>query len=223
MTPDKLRKALPLAVAGLVVILAVLVYKDFGGKVPGPGTITHSTQTVSPSAPTGATPPSATRAAGSAATTGTPSPVGNPAPGRPASMAKAPPTQNPAEAIVGTGGRGRSDPFAPLASAEQPRPSPTLPPSPGVGLPLPPGFTAPGGGPGTAPPPPPPPGAGMRVAGIMGSRSRVAIIEAQGKSYIVGVGERVNDAVVVAIDPEKVVMKQNNMTFELGVGGEKSL
>ncbi|HLW61687.1 MAG TPA: hypothetical protein VKV57_17430 [bacterium] len=63
----------------------------------------------------------------------------------------------------------------------------------------------------------------MRVAGIMGSRSRVAIIEAQGKSYIVGVGERVNDAVVVSIDPDKVTMKQNNMTFELGVGGEKSL
>ena len=84
---------------------------------------------------------------------------------------------------------------------------------------MPPGFATPGAGPGTAPPPP---GAGMRVSGIMGSRQRVAIIEAEGQTYIVGVGERVGDAVVISILPDKVVMKQNNVTFELGFGGERS-
>lgn len=83
---------------------------------------------------------------------------------------------------------------------------------------MPPGFATPGG-PGQATPPP---GAGMRVAGIMGSRQRVAIIEAEGQTYIVGVGERVGDAVVISILPDKVVMKQNNTTFELGFGGERS-
>ena len=82
---------------------------------------------------------------------------------------------------------------------------------------MPPGFATPGAGPST-----PPPGAGMRVAGIMGSRQRVAIIEAEGQTYIVGVGERVGDAVVISILPDKVVMKQNNTTFELGFGGERS-
>jgi len=62
----------------------------------------------------------------------------------------------------------------------------------------------------------------MRVSGIMGSRQRVAIIEAEGQTYIVGVGERVGDAVVISILPDKVVMKQNNVTFELGFGGERS-
>ncbi len=62
----------------------------------------------------------------------------------------------------------------------------------------------------------------MRVAGIMGSHSRVAIIEADGKTYIVGAGERVGDAVVISIMPNKVVMKQNNVTFELGFGGDRS-
>jgi len=60
----------------------------------------------------------------------------------------------------------------------------------------------------------------MRLTGIMGGRSRVAIIEASdGKSYIVRAGERVGDAVVLSVLPDKVVMKQNNVTFELSVGG----
>lgn len=85
---------------------------------------------------------------------------------------------------------------------------------------MPPGFAAPGGGPGAGLPPSP--GAGMRVTGIMGSRTRVAIIEADGKTHIVGVGEHVGDAVVVQILPEKVIMRQHNVTFELGVGGDRS-
>jgi flagellar biogenesis protein FliO len=83
---------------------------------------------------------------------------------------------------------------------------------------MPPGFAAPGGG----ATPPPSPGAGMKVTGIMGSRTRVAIIEADGKTHIVGVGERVGDAVVVSILPEKVIMKQHNVTFELDLGGDRS-
>lgn len=83
---------------------------------------------------------------------------------------------------------------------------------------MPPGFAAPGGGPSAAVAPPSP-GAGMRVTGIMGSRTRVAIIEADGQTHVVGVGERVRDAVVVSILPEKVIMRQHNVTFELGFGG----
>lgn len=85
---------------------------------------------------------------------------------------------------------------------------------------MPPGFAAPGAGPGAAAPPGP--GAGMKVTGIMGSRARVAIIEADGQTHIVGVGERVGDAVVVSIQQEKVVMKQHNVTFELAIGGDRS-
>lgn len=85
---------------------------------------------------------------------------------------------------------------------------------------MPPGFATPGTGPGAAPPPSP--GAGMRVTGIMGSRNRVAIVESEGKTYIVGVGERVGDAVVVSIMPNKVVLRQHNVTFELGFGGDRS-
>src|SRR5207302_8752934 len=76
------------------------------------------------------------------------------------------------------------------------------------------GLTSPGMGGGG--------GGGMRVAGIMGARSRVAIIESDGRTYIVGEGERVGGAVVVSIQPEKVVLKENDVTFELNIGGEQS-
>lgn len=144
-----------------------------------------------------------------------PSGSGAPAP------ATAPAKQDPELAVVGAGARGRHDPFSPLVSNEPARatPSPTLPPPPGVGLPMPPGFAAPGA-PGATQPPSP--GAGMKVTGIMGSRARVAIIEVDGQTHIVGVGDRIGDAVVVSILPEKVIMKQHNVTFELGVGGERS-
>jgi hypothetical protein len=149
------------------------------------------------------------------------SPVGSePAAPAPATAPAKP--QDPEAAVVGGGQRGRNDPFAPLVTPESQRASPaapTLPPPPGVGLPMPPGFAAPGGGPAAAPPSP---GAGMKVTGIMGSRNRVAIIEMDGQTHIVGVGERVGDAVVVSILPEKVIMKQHNVTFELGIGGDRS-
>jgi hypothetical protein len=152
----------------------------------------------------------------------------SPAPGSPVGAEPAAPApaaapakpQDPEAAVVGTGQRGRSDPFSPLVNPEAPRAAPTLPPPPGVGLPMPPGFAAPGAGPGVGAPPSP--GAGMKVTGIMGSRNRVAIIEVDGQTHIVGVGERVGDAVVVSIMPEKVIMKQHNVTFELGIGGDRS-
>jgi Tfp pilus assembly protein PilP len=59
----------------------------------------------------------------------------------------------------------------------------------------------------------------MRVAGIMGSRTRVAIIEADGKTYIVRAGERIGEALVVSVLADRVVIKQNNVTFELSFGG----
>jgi hypothetical protein len=63
--------------------------------------------------------------------------------------------------------------------------------------------------------PPPPPGAGMTVTGILGGRARVAIIRAEGQTVVAGVGEHVGDAVVVSIQPKKVVLKEGSATFEV--------
>ncbi len=185
----------------------------------GPGTPAAGTSTVAkPAGAMAPTPQTQTskQAAGSPAGA---APPGTPGPAAPGATGAAGSKADPEVAVVGTGQKGRTDPFSPLAIPESQRasPGPVLPPVPGVGLPMPPGFATPGAGPST-----PPPGAGMRVAGIMGSRQRVAIIEAEGQTYIVGVGERVGEAVVISILPDKVVMKQNNTTFELGFGGERS-
>ena len=176
--------------------------------------MTSSSPTVPPTSP-------ASKPAGGPMPAGKPGSAGTPSMG-PSSTRPAGAKSDPEAAVVGMGQRGRGDPFSPLVVPESQRaaPGPALPPPPGVGLPMPPGFATPGAGPST--PPPPPPGAGMRVSGIMGSRQRVAIIEVEGQTYIVGVGERVGDAVVVSILPDKVIMKQNNVTFELGFGGERS-
>jgi len=192
----------------------------------GSGTPTTATSTVAKQTPSGGQVPvgsttPATQSQTSKPATGSPAtatPPGTPGPAAPGATGPAG-AKDREVAVVGTGQRGRTDPFSPLAVPESQRatPGPALPPVPGVGLPMPPGFATPGGGPST-----PAPGAGMRVAGIMGSRQRVAIIEAEGQTYIVGVGERVGDAVVISILPDKVVMKQNNTTFELGFGGERS-
>jgi hypothetical protein len=251
MKPRIPKKALvPLSVAGtLVVLVAVLAYLGVAGK-PSQPQLRPTNQASAPLRTAPIVPPAVTPAPGVARRAGT-SPVPKPTPpgGQGPSGTMAPASQpqtskvaagappgatppgkpgpaapgtkaDPEVAAVGTGQQGRADPFSPLAVPESQRatPAPVLPPVPGVGLPMPPGFATPGG-PGQATPPP---GAGMRVAGIMGSRQRVAIIEAEGQTYIVGVGERVGDAVVISILPNKVVMKQNNTTFELGFGGERS-
>lgn len=62
----------------------------------------------------------------------------------------------------------------------------------------------------------------MTVTGIVGAQPRVAIIESGGQTYVVGVGETVSGAVVVSIEPQKVVLKQNGVTFELPLGGASS-
>ena len=170
----------------------------------------------------GASPTGPSAGAGSPATPGKPAagaaPAGGePQPGSPTPSAQPAPNPNSEAVIVGSGPRGRQDPFIPLATpgfGGGGVPSLPLPPLPGQ---LPgqlPGFTTPGMGAGG--------GGRMRVAGIMGSRSRVAIIESEGRTYIVGEGERVGGAVVVSIQPEKVVLKENNVTFELNIGGEQS-
>lgn len=172
-----------------------------------------------PAAAPGKPAPAAKPGTGPSAAPGSPGQLGPSAPVATTAPAK---PQDPEAAFVGTGQRGRHDPFSPLAVNEPQRasPGPALPPPPGVGLPMPPGFAAPGAGPGATAPSGP--GAGMKVTGIMGSRARVAIIEADGQTHIVGVGERVGDAVVVSIQQEKVVMKQHNVTFELAIGGDRS-
>ncbi len=124
---------------------------------------------------------------------------------------------------------GRPNPFAPLVIAQRPlgprgvlqpssRPSPSSGPSApwlGVGLPLPPGFTVPGG----QGAPLPPPGAKMTVGAIVGGSERIAIITDLGKIFVVGVGDRVGDAVVVQILADKVVMRRGGVTFELRFEG----
>jgi hypothetical protein len=62
----------------------------------------------------------------------------------------------------------------------------------------------------------------MKVTGIIGSRSRVAIIEADGKSFVVGMREQVGDAEVVSISPDKVVLKRGTEAFELRLSGGSS-
>jgi len=129
----------------------------------------------------------------------------------------------PLTSLAGTGQAGRTDPFSPLVAPPMVR-APTagtpLPPVPQVGLPMPPGFTAPGGGtPGGAPDP----AAGMTVTGIVGGEQRVAIVKADGgKTFIVVAGERIENAQVIRITEDKVVMKRDNVTFELVLGGERS-
>lgn len=180
------------------------------GAKPAPGT---------PPPSPGAAQPAPAMKPGKGSSTAPGSPVGS-EPAAPAPAAAPAKPQDPEVAVVGTGQRGRNDPFSPLVTPESQRAAPTLPPPPGVGLPMPPGFAAPGAGPGAGAPPAP--GAGMKVTGIVGSRNRVAIIELEGQTHIVGVGERVGDAVVVSILPEKVIMKQHDVTFELGIGGDRS-
>lgn len=127
----------------------------------------------------------------------------------------------------GIGAVGRPDPFVPLVVPPQPGGNPVTasqPASPSaLGLPLPPGFTTPSG-PGRMNQvlQAPAPGAGMTVTGIVGNSPRVAIIQSQGRSYVVGVGEQVGDAVVLSIDPQRVTLKRGSVTFELSLGGERS-
>jgi multisubunit Na+/H+ antiporter MnhE subunit len=88
-------------------------------------------------------------------------------------------------------------------------------PSRGIGSPLASGVGAPRGT------PPPPPGTGMTVTGIVGANAPVAIIRAEGRTFIVGVGERVGEAVVVSILTNRVVLKKGGVTFELPIGGKR--
>lgn len=59
------------------------------------------------------------------------------------------------------------------------------------------------------------PGPDMTLTGILLGPTPVAIIEAGGYTFITKVGEPVGDAVVTAILPTKVVLKQGNATFEI--------
>lgn len=62
------------------------------------------------------------------------------------------------------------------------------------------------------------PGAGMTVTGILEGKSRVAIVQAGGQSFVAGAGESVGDALVVSVLPDKVVLKRNGTLFELRLG-----
>jgi len=57
------------------------------------------------------------------------------------------------------------------------------------------------------------PASGMIVTGIVVGRSSIAIVEWQGQSYLVGVGDRIGDTTVEAISATEVVFKQDKRTF----------
>lgn len=60
----------------------------------------------------------------------------------------------------------------------------------------------------------------MSVGAIVGSGSeRVAIVQEGGQPHVVGVGERVGEAVVLEIRGDKVIMRQSAVTFELPYAG----
>ena len=59
------------------------------------------------------------------------------------------------------------------------------------------------------------PVAGLAVTGIVGGASRVAIIEREGATYIVRVGDHVGAATVVGIGVDRVVLKQGGRMFTL--------
>ena len=127
----------------------------------------------------------------------------SPAPG----PSVAPARPSPQAPELRDGNRGRPDPFASLVSSEGAPPS-RLPSPAGVPLPPPPGGAIPS-------PAPVQPGAGMTVNGIMGGASRVAIVQTEEGTYVVGVGDPVRDATVLAILADQVVLKQRNITFTL--------
>jgi hypothetical protein len=62
----------------------------------------------------------------------------------------------------------------------------------------------------------------MTVGAIFVGTERVAIIQAQGTPFVVGVGDPVGDAVVVEILEDKVVMRKGEVTFELRFGSAGS-
>jgi hypothetical protein len=172
-----------------------------------------------------------------APSTGGPGLRAQPAPPVPAGRAPHPSPAGPTASAPGlpvprtpggpaAGAVGRPDPFVPLVVPPSPggpvtASSPPGSPPSALGLPLPPGFTAPPGRMGQ-PAPAPSPGLGMAVTGIVGNSPRIAIIQSGGRSYVVGVGEQVGDAVVVGIDAHRVTLKRGSVTFELSLGGERS-
>lgn len=200
---------IPLVVVAAVVATALSTHGTFGKKPAAksapdaPATGARASQVTPSGQPSGGSRPSA--------------------PSTPSQSAPAP-TDQPRDAV------GRPNPFTPLITRQRsfyapqlgaPPRQPSRPGSPnapafGIDLPVPPGFTVPGAQAA------PPPGAGMTVGAIIGGSERVAIIQAQGTLFIVGVGDPVGDAVVVDILEDKVVMRRSGVTFELRFGGEGS-
>ena len=212
---------------GALVVVAALSTHGASGKKPaakgGPGAPAASPgQVVTAGNPAGGPPPAAPSTAPQP--TAPQSTPPQPTPPQPTPAAPGAPQQ---EAV------GRPNPFAPLVGRQRstyaPQLGPGLPSRPlrpglpgptapfGIDLPVPPGY-----------PPPaeqaaPPPGAGMTVGAIIGGGSeRVAIIQAQGAPFVVGVGDHVGDSVVVEIREDTVVMRRAGVTFELRFGGEGS-
>ncbi len=209
MTQRRSKSSLPwlLGVLGLAVV-AVLYLNMRGG----------GTTTTSPAVRQASPVPPAVRRVGTVERSAT-QPQGPVPAVKPAAVAAAaaPPAVAP---LAGRGATGRSDPFSPLAVPRPAGPAPSgVPsaPSTGLGLPLPPGVGP--SGPGL---PALSPSASMTLTGIVGNQPRIAIIHAAGQTYVVGVGENVNGAVVVSIEPEKVVLRQNGVTFDLPLGGASS-
>jgi len=199
MGPRDLKRALPWFAGILAIALAAYVYLRPHG---APGTLVTVPQ---PSVPVG--PSSRTTLGRSLAQTPTRSSEKPTSPAR-----KSPILFSPAD-----GGQGRADPFAPLVTAQESRTTaPFSSPLAGIPLPPPPSFPTPQAIPQNTSPPVPP-GAGMVVTAIIEGNSQVAVVEKEGKSYVVGVGDRIGDAVVMGISVGQVVLKQGSNTFALAL------
>lgn len=131
------------------------------------------------------------------------------------------PASPPPSSSVGVGPRprvqssatGRADPFTPLVASSAGGPVALLSPPP-VAVPAAPAMSA-VVGPGSPVSAAASPGAGLVVAGIVGGTFKVAIIEREGETYIVRVGDRLGTATVVGIGPDTVVLKQGGGVVRL--------
>ncbi len=210
ITAQELKKALPWLI-GIVAIglIAVVYLRPHGGApedrtvTPRPVASTLSPSETAPPSPAVRTPPTSSNSR----------------------VSPSPPSSTPLE--TPDVGRGRPDPFAPLVARERGATRMFQQPARGIPLPPLPWVTPPPMGAPVAPP-----GAGKTGTGIIGGRSLVAIVRKEQATYVVGVGDRIGDAVVIAISGDKVVLKEHNDTFalvlsaaggfSLGAGGASS-
>lgn len=206
--------AIVVLIAGVIVILATS---------PKPPRVAEQPLPSAPATPSG---PQGTP--GAQATPGAPTAPGavvTPEVPRATPTPRPSPTGRRAAAIVDA---GRPDPFAPLVRSESGVSSgqsgvPVPPPAP-LPPPLFPGQPGQPGQPQPAEPTPAPPkdASTAELVGIIGDSGGTAIIRLGGKTYIVGLGDLINNKIrVTVVDATKglVILEEDGERFELKLGG----